>query len=595
VSEWLASFAGLTPQEARRIDALCERFAKAWEVAAAEGRPGPRLETFLDELPPAARRAGLGELFRVERDQRRRQGEAPAAADYRGRFPGASELLARLLREPEEGAGGTTSGVGMRGGAGEEWPAVPGYRLMRRLGRGGMGEVYLACQLFPTPDEALRPVALKTIRPDLMTSREHRERFIEEVKKAARLEHPHVVRTLHVGPTEGLLWFTMPLLPGGSLAGRVAGTPLPSRPAAELLLPVVRAVEYLHAQGLVHLDLKPANVLLDGEGRPQVADFGMARLLPADGASYVTQDLGGTVSYMAPEQVDGRVSTSCDVYGLGAVLYEMLTGRPPFRGATAPETLRQVRESEPVPPRALNPGVDRGLEAVCLKCLEKEPRHRYASAAALAADVQAVLDGGVPAALRQSWWGWLRRQVSSPLRLDRAERWGRALFYEAGLTLTGHAALYGLLRTGPPAWLCWVWVLLLMVVGEWGPWLLVVRRGRTEPRERDVLLFWVAAAFARLVLFGLFCPPLGPAAPGQVVWVYPAWAALYGVMLFVEGRLYWGRLYLAGLADFAVALLLPLRIDLAPLLFGLWNSAVLVWIGVNLRRPRGGEARKENL
>jgi serine/threonine protein kinase len=592
VSEWLASFAGLTPAEARRIDAVCERFAKAWEVAASQGRPGPRLEAFLDELPPAARRAGLGELFRVERDQRRRQGERPAAADYRGRFPGAEELLARLLGEPEGGEPGqTTAGGAARAGA-EEWPAVPGYRLMRRLGRGGMGDVYLACQLFPTPDEALRPVALKTIRPELWTSREHRAQFIEEVRKAARLEHPHVVRALHVGPADGLLWFTMPLLAGGSLAERVAGTPLPSRQAAELLLPVARAVEYLHAQGLVHLDLKPANVLLDGAGRPHVADFGMARLLPADGASYVTRGLGGTVSYMAPEQASDRVSTSCDVYGLGAVLYEMLTGRPPFRGATGLETLRQVRECEPVPPRALNPGVDRGLEAVCLKCLEKEPRHRYAGAAALADDVQAVLDGRVPTAQRQGLTEWLRRQLAAESHFEQPQRWRGALFAEAAATLAAHGLFWALLRTGPAAWLCWLW-LLLLTAAEWGPWLSAAL-GRQGPREREVLLFWVAAGLARAILFGLFCPPWGPAPPGQVVWAYPAWAALYGLLLCVEGKLYWGRLYLAGLADFAVALLLPLRIDLAPLLFGLWNSAVLVWIGVNLRRP-AGNAKKEDL
>jgi serine/threonine-protein kinase len=592
VSEWLATFAGLTPQEARHIDAACERFAKAWEVAAAQGHTGPRLEAFLDELPPAARRAGLAELFRVERDQRRRQGAPPCAADYQGRFPGHEELLARLLREPE-GGGPTTTGAVRAVAADKAWPVVPGYRLMRRLGCGGMGEVYLACQLFPTPEEALRPVALKTIRPDLMTSREHRERFIEEVKKAARLEHPHVVRTLHVGPAEGLLWFTMPLLPGGSLADRVAGTPLPSRQAAELLLPVARAVEYLHGQGLVHLDLKPANVLLDGAGRPQVADFGMARLLPADGASYATQGLGGTVSYMAPEQADERVSTSCDVYGLGATLYELLTGRPPFRGASGLETLRQVRECEPVPPRALNPGVDRGLEAVCLKCLEKQPRHRYASAAALADDVQAVLDGRAPAAQRQGLGEWLRRQLAAESRFDQPQRWPGALFAEAAATLAAHGLFWALLRTGPAAWLCWLWLLLLLAA-EWGPWA-AAAAGRQGPREREVLLFWVAATLARLILFGLFCPPWGPAPPGQVVWAYPAWAALYGLLLCVEGKLYWGRLYLAGLADFAVALLLPLRIDLAPLLFGLWNSAVLVWIGVSLRRLPNRERSKEEL
>ena len=150
MSEWLASFAGLTPQEARRIDAVCERFAKAWEVAAAEGRPGPRLETFLDELPPAARRAGLGELFRVERDQRRRQGTPPAAADYEGRFPGHEEMLARLLREPE-GGGLTTIGAGHAGPTEEEWPAVPGYRLMRRLGRGGTGSHSRTCRSVSSP------------------------------------------------------------------------------------------------------------------------------------------------------------------------------------------------------------------------------------------------------------------------------------------------------------------------------------------------------------------------------------------------------------------------------------------------------------
>jgi tetratricopeptide (TPR) repeat protein len=268
-------------------------------------------------------------------------------------------------------------------------PAIPGYEILGVLGRGGMGVVYQARQT-----RLQRLVALKMILAGGHASDAQLARFRTEGEAAARLQHPNVVQVHEVGDHQGLPFYALEYVAGGSLAGRLDGTPWQSRPAAQLVETLARAVHAAHQHGIVHRDLKPANVLLAADGAPKITDFGLAKLLDSGAGPTSTGDVMGTPSYMAPEQ-SGQcvqpIGPATDVYALGAILYELLTGRPPFKSATALETVYQVIHQEPVPPRQLQPKAPRDLETICLKCLQKEPARRYASALALADDLRRFL------------------------------------------------------------------------------------------------------------------------------------------------------------------------------------------------------------
>jgi WD40 repeat protein len=289
-------------------------------------------------------------------------------------------------------------------------PAVPGYELLAEVGRGSMGVVYKARQL-----SLNRVVALKMILGGGHAGPADLARFRTEAEAVARLQHPHVVQVHDIGEQAGLPYYSLEFCAGGSLADVLDGNPRPAREAAGLVESLARAVHAAHQKGVVHRDLKPANVLLAEDGTPKITDFGLARMA---GASAQTQTgaILGTPSYMAPEQARGRgneAGPAADVYALGAILYELLTGRPPFRAATVHDTLLQVVGDEPVPPRRLNPQVPRDLETVCLKCLQKEPGRRYASGDALADDLRRFLEGrpvaARPAGAMGRGWRWCRR------------------------------------------------------------------------------------------------------------------------------------------------------------------------------------------
>jgi WD40 repeat protein len=263
---------------------------------------------------------------------------------------------------------------------------VAGYEILGELGRGGMGVVYKARQVALN-----RVVALKMVLAGGHAGEADLARFRAEAEAIARLQHPHIVQIHEVGQTEGRPFFALEYCPGGNLEKRLGGTPLPPKEAARLVETLARAVDAAHRAGIVHRDLKPANVLLTSDSQPKVTDFGLAKKLDAGTGQTASGAVMGTPSYMAPEQAGGhskQVGPSADVYALGAILYECLTGRPPFRAATAIDTLLQVLSEEPVPVRRLQPKVPRDLETICLKCLQKEPTKRYASAADLADDLQ---------------------------------------------------------------------------------------------------------------------------------------------------------------------------------------------------------------
>jgi TolB-like protein/Tfp pilus assembly protein PilF len=260
------------------------------------------------------------------------------------------------------------------------------YELLEQIGRGGQGVVFRARQ-----KSLNRVVALKVIGLGQWATEAHLKRFRLEAEAAARLEHPGIVPIHEVGERDGSCYFSMKFVEGGQLDEVAKREPMPIRQAVELIAKVARTVHYAHEHGILHRDIKPGNILLDAKGEPHLTDFGLARLVESESSVTQTLDVLGTPSYMAPEQAVGNnaaVSSATDVYGLGAVLYQLLTGQPPFAGGTTYETIKLLEDTEPRPPRLLNLKIDRDLSTICLKCLEKDPKRRYSSALALAEDLE---------------------------------------------------------------------------------------------------------------------------------------------------------------------------------------------------------------
>ena len=340
---------------------------------------------------------------------------APTAAFTRANFTNAGNDLGRTM--PLDASGATIEvsepeppkkkGKGTR-----EFPKIAGYEILGELGRGGMGVVYKARH-----KKLDRVVALKMVIAGAHASQDQLDRFILEAQAVARLQHPDIVQVFEIGEHDGLPFFSLEFVDGGTLASKIGGKPMPPKDAAEMTMILAAAMQFAHKRDIIHRDLKPANILLSGEGLPKITDFGLAKKLE-DEESHNTRTgaIMGTPSYMAPEQAFGetdKIGPPADQYALGAMLYEMLTGRPPFQGATPYDTLDLVRNTEPVPPTKLQPKIPVDLETICLKAMQKEAAKRYADCEALARDLQNFLDGkpiaARPVSKTEMAWRWCRR------------------------------------------------------------------------------------------------------------------------------------------------------------------------------------------
>jgi serine/threonine-protein kinase len=356
------------------------------------------LEEYLERFPQHAE--GLRQQYELDRAL-----AAAAPGSPTMRAP-PSLLAAQIAELPAQGA------------ARSSWPAIPGYEILGELGRGGMGVVYQARQAGLN-----RLVALKMLRLGEDASPDQLARFAREAEAVAQLQHSHIVQIHEVGCQDGRPYFALEYMDGGSLDKKLAGQPQAARLAAQLVETLARAMHMAHQHHIVHRDLKPANVLLSGGADtpleqciPKITDFGLAKRLDVDLGQTQSGVVMGTPPYMAPEQARGHskeVGPAADVYALGAILYELLTGRPPFQGENALDTLQQVVSQDPVAPRFLQPKVPRDLETICLRCLHKEAGKRYASAEALAEDLERFLAGepirARPVGSAERFWRWCRR------------------------------------------------------------------------------------------------------------------------------------------------------------------------------------------
>jgi serine/threonine-protein kinase len=455
-----------------------------------------------------------------------------------------------------------------------------------------MGVVYKARQL-----SLPRLVALKMILRGELAAPEDLARFRAEARAAARLDQDaHIVPVYEVGELAGQPYFTMKYIEGTTLASRLLHGPLPERTAARYVAAIARAVHYAHERGILHRDLKPSNVLIDRDDQPHVADFGLAKQVQGGASLTRTGAIVGTPCYMSPEQAFGSpdgITRASDVYSLGSILYELLTGRPPFRAASAVDTLLLVREQEPVPPRELNPHVDSDLELICLQCLQKQPGLRYATAARLADDLEAYLRGDRPS-VRSSSMGYFVSLVLRHLRETHhaavLENWGLLWMWHSlavlllcllttGMALLGESGRVPLCGGHLPYLALWT----AGLVG-WGGifWALRRRAGPVMFVEWQIAHVWAASVLGTIFVFAVEWLLGLP-----VLRLSPVLAILAGMVFLVKGGTLSGSFYIAAAVLFATALpmaLVPAAYD--PLLFGGVAAACFFVPGLKYYRQR---------
>lgn len=433
------------------------------------------------------------------------------------------------------------------------------YELSEEVGRGGMGIVYRAHQR-----SLDRPAAVKLILRGALASEEDQKRFRSEAESVARLEHPGIVPIFEVGDHNGQLFFSMPFIEGQTLSQRLAKGPINDREAARLVRDVARAIQYAHERSIIHRDLKPANILVDSDNRVHVTDFGLAKRLSSDNASAATLTntgaILGTPSYMAPEQAAGdrgEVGPLTDVYSLGALLYALVTGRPPFQGPSPVDTVLMLLEREPVAPRMLNGSVDRDLEMIILRCLQKPSELRYGSAAELAADLDAFLRSEPIAARSGQFTHVLARVFRETHHATLLENWGLlwmwhalVLLFICGVTnwFQVQQPVWPIMKTTTPYVLLWGGAM-----GVWAPifWKLRHRAGPVTAVERQIAHVWGGSVVAVMMLFWI-----EHEIELDVLTLSPVLGLICGMVFVVKAGILAGAFYVHAAVMFATAMVM---------------------------------------
>lgn len=462
-----------------------------------------------------------------------------------------------------------------------------GYRIIKEIGKGGMGIVYLAFQ-----KSFNRKVALKVILG--AAGKNEISRFRIEAEAIAKLQHANIIAVYEVTEYLGNAFYSMELCSGGTLANMFAKGPMQQRPAAEMLLKITKGLAAVHNSGIVHRDIKPSNILLTSDGEPKIADFGLAKMLNQGHLENLTHTgtILGTPCYMPPEQAAGLkdIGPKADIYSLGAVMYEALIGRPPFRGASVTETIMLVVTEDPVLPRSLRPEIHPSLESIILRCLHKDPARRYSSAIELANDLQRFLDGEQVAASGDS--GILERLQSTVGHFRPDEKF---------------AGYWPMLMTLAPIMLLPEVVATLVIANDWSTLaiklsrlfqailfivtVLTFRKNDLWPRgpaERQLYAIW-GGYFLSCFVFGL-CALIIAANDKDAVATfnplscYPGFACITSIAFIATAANFWGVCLMISSFFLILAPLMTIALPLAPLMFGLTWFSVLCFLGIRLKK-----------
>ncbi|MBA4191546.1 MAG: serine/threonine protein kinase [Planctomycetaceae bacterium] len=573
-----------------------------------------RLAALIDRLTADARDGRAADIDAAAREQpdiasELRELWAVAQFAHLARRPAADKRPTATHPKPGHITPSITGDKTTDGGASALPREFGDFELLEEVGRGGMGVVYKARQR-----SLNRIVAVKMIREAHLATADHFERFRTEAEAAARLKHPNIVTVHEVGTVGGQAYICMEFVGGETLAEKVrTDGPLPPREAARLVAIIARAVEHAHSLGILHRDLKPSNILLQVESRnvesrnvkdlggsssdfttlrpddfttPKVSDFGLAKKLDSKGSLTRTGAVVGTPSYMSPEQAAGRkdLTAAADVYSLGAILYELLTGRPPFQAAHPVDTLLLVLEQEPVPPRVLNATVDRELELICLKCLQKPVDLRYPTAADLATDLEAYAAGQPVAAAPSGLRFFIARLFRETHHADVLENWGKLWMWHSLMIflLCLITQVLAWSNVTEHAWYLGFWSIGLLT---WGTVLWQIRKaaGPVLFVERQIAHAWAAGVCASIGMFAIeWLIPL------PALTLSPAVAVAAGMVMVFKAGILSGRFYGWAVLNFAAAVVMPLPFarGWSILLFGAVSALSFFVPGLKYYRQR---------
>ena len=440
------------------------------------------------------------------------------------------------------------------------------FKLQEEIGRGGMGVVYRARQI-----SLQREVALKMILPGRLASQEQRERFQQEAEAAGRLDHVGIVPVYEVGELEECPYFSMKFVDGQTITECVRQELYASNPAAEIVLKITRAIHYSHNQGILHRDLKPSNILLDRQGQPHITDFGLAKHATRNSDLTQTGAILGTPSYMAPEQAAGSrgdVGLHSDIYSLGAMLYYMVTGRPPFQAASPMDTIMMVLEQEPVAPQVINPAIDRRLEMIILKCLQKPVNLRYTTARQLADDLEAFLNHQPIQASSGRFGHVIARWLGETHHATVLQNWGVLWMWHSLILLVACVVTNIMFLSDVENRLYYsaMWTLGL---GAWAAvfWKLRQKSGPVLFVERQIAHAWAASLIAIALLF-----PIEYLMGLEVLEAAPVIGLISGMVFIVKAGILTGKFYSQSVALFLTSVLMAMFPRYSLILFGVVSA-----------------------